>query len=220
METDSLKKQLQQEKHTQNNQMDSPSHEKIPFKNVTVSGRIASGATTLASALAQHLNWTLLDGGALFRKINKDLKISIVDTEKRPDSFDIQYEERIKHMLKNEKNNVIQSHLAGFDAQNIPGVFKIRVICTDKKGNDKTEIRIDRLANRDSISIEMAKKEIKEREKQNLTKFRRLYANDDPSWVYWKKEYYDLTINTFTADKDQALKQTLQAIKGFTEPEE
>ena len=33
--------------------------------------------------------------------------------------------EKIKKLLKEEDNHVIQSHLAGFDAQGIKGVFKI-----------------------------------------------------------------------------------------------
>lgn len=179
------------------------------IRNITVSGRIGSGATTLASKIAEILSWELLDGGKLFRKINQELGMSITDSGKRPDHFDLEYEERIKGMLKNESHHVIQSHLSGFDAQGIGGVFKILVICEDESGEDKVDIRIDRLINRDGVSVEEAKKEVKERERQHLEKFRRLYADNDPTWVYWDKKYYDLVINTFSLNKNEALQKVL-----------
>ncbi len=182
------------------------------IRNIAISGRIGSGATTLAAKLAEALGWSVLDGGKLFRKINAELGMSIVQSNSRPDHFDLEYEERIKKMFREESHNIIQSHLAGFDAQGIAGVFKILVICEDKDGQDKPEIRIDRLVNRDSVSVDDAKHEVKEREMQHLTKFRRLYAPHDPAWVYWKKDYYDLVINTYELNQEEALKAVLSAI--------
>lgn len=183
------------------------------LRNITVSGRIGSGATTLATQLAESLGWNVLDGGKLFRKINAELGMTITASNARPDHFDLEYEERIKKMLKEETHHIIQSHLAGFDAQGIDGVFKILVICEDEKGNDKPEIRIDRLINRDGVSVEEAKSEVREREEQHLTKFRRLYANNDKSWVYWDKKYYDLVINSFDHNKEESLKIALDKLK-------
>jgi cytidylate kinase len=168
--------------------------------NITISGRIASGATTLASHLAQHLDWELLDGGKLFRAFTKDHGYA----DERSDQFDLDYEEKIKHILRAKKHHIIQSHLAGFDAQDIEGVFKILVICEDETGEDKADIRIDRLANRDTFPVEQAKQEVMEREAQNLKKWRRLYAKDMPEWVYWDKKYYDLVVNTFTHNQEES----------------
>lgn len=183
------------------------------IQNITVSGRIGSGATTLATSLAEVLGWDVLDGGKLLRKINADLGFSIIDTSRRPDHFDIEYEERVKKMLKEETHHIIQSHLSGYDAQGIPGVFKILVICEDEKGKDKVDIRIDRLVNRDQVPVDQAKHEIVERERQHLEKFRRLYANNDQNWVYWDKKYYDLVVNTYSHNKEESLKVVLGAIR-------
>lgn len=182
-------------------------------KNITVSGRIGSGATTLAKRLAEKLGWDILDGGKLMRKINQDLGVSVIEANKRPDHFDLEYEKRIKKMLKEETHHIIQSHLAGFDAQGIEGVFKILIICENAEGNDKAEIRIDRLVNRDGLSVEQAKYEVHERERQHLEKFRRLYAHNDQNWVYWDKKYYDLVINTFSHNADETLKIALEAVQ-------
>lgn len=180
------------------------------IRNITVSGRIGSGATTLATKLSEILGWDVLDGGKLFRKINAELGMSITDSNKRPDNFDLEYEERVKKMLQEEKHHIIQSHLAGYDAQGIEDVFKILIVCEDKEGNDKTEIRIDRLVNRDNVSTEDAKHEVIERERQHLTKFRRLYEHDNEHWVYWDKKYYDIVINTYSHNQDETLRLALE----------
>jgi cytidylate kinase len=183
------------------------------IRNITVSGRIGSGATTLGRGIAESLGWRFLEGGALFEEISRKLKLDQVEALLRPDKFDLEYEEKIKNILTNQSHYVIQSHLAGFDAQGIEGVFKILLVCEDSQGNDKTDIRIDRIINRDRISIEQAKREVIEREKQHLEKFRRLYANNDKSWVYWDRKYYDLVINTYNHNPEETLEIALMEIK-------
>jgi len=182
------------------------------IRNITVSGRIGAGATTLATKLSETLHWPLLEGGELFGRIHQELNISQVDVLQRPDSFDLQFEEQIKKILTHEEHKIIQSHLAGFDIQGIEGVFKVLVLCQDPNGEDKVDIRIDRLMNRDGISIEAAKHEAIERERENLTKFRKLYAQDDPDWIYWDLKYYDLIVNTYSLNKEEALEFVLKNI--------
>jgi len=182
------------------------------IRNITVSGRIGSGTTTLALGLSKALGWKLLEGGVLFEKIHKNLKISELEVNGRPDNFDLRYEEKVKKILSTENHHIIQSHLAGFDAQNIGGVFKILVVCEDSDGRDKTEIRIDRLVNRGNCSVEEAKEEVFVRELRNLSKWRRLYANDDQNWVYWDRKYYDLVINTYSQDQKESLRIALEKI--------
>lgn len=186
--------------------------ELLGIRNITVSGRIGTGKTTLAQHLSESLSWNVLDGGKIFRNLIHEMGTHIKDTHKIPDSFDIAYEEKIKKMLREEKGHIIQSHLAGFDAQGIDGVFKILVVCRNEEGKDKTSVRIDRLMNRDDINVDVAKEEVIEREKQNLEKFRRLYAKNDPNWVYWDEKYYDLVVNTFSLNSKDALRFVLKKL--------
>jgi cytidylate kinase len=181
------------------------------IRNITISGRIGSGATTLAFHLARRLGWEVLDGGKLFREFTHDHGFA----KDRSDEFDLEYEERIKKILREDSHHIIQSHLAGFDAQDISGVYKIFMVCEDENGNDKVDIRIDRLVNRDGMHVEEAKLELKERDKQNLEKWRRLYAEGDANWFYWDKKYYDLIINTFNLNQEDSLQKALEAI-GYT----
>lgn len=186
--------------------------ELLNIKNITISGRIGAGATTLAKKLSEKLDWQVLEGGDLFEKIHQELGMSQTEALKRPDHFDLEYEEKVKKILKEQNHYVIQSHLAGFDAQGIDGVFKIFITCEDEQGNDKPEIRIDRLINRDNMPLVQAKEEVFEREKQHTEKWRRLYAKNDPKWVYWDRKYYDLIINTYSHNQEETLKIALKAI--------
>jgi cytidylate kinase len=177
-------------------------HDLPGIRNITVSGRIASGATTLARSIAETLGWEFLEGGALFEQFFDAEKGSDKD---RPDEVDLRYEEKIKTLLREKDHHVIQSHLAGFDAQGIPEIFKIGVVCEDEQGEDRTDIRIDRLVNRKNVTVEEAKKEVKNREAGLLEKWRRLYAENDPAWVYWDRKYFDMMINTYSLNKEESL---------------
>lgn len=179
---------------------------KLPgIRNITISGRIGTGKTTLANKLASALGWSVVDGGKIFRKISKEMGLSIINTKKRPDKFDLEYEKSTKEILQKGNNHIVQSHLAGFDAQGMEGVYKILLICQNHKGEDKASIRIDRLMNRDGVSSEDARRDVLEREKQDLEKFRRLYATNNKKWVYWNEKYYDLVVNTYMLSKQEAL---------------
>ncbi len=187
---------------------------KLPnIRMITVSGRIASGSTTLGHKLAHVLGWRHVEGGEVFwEAVRTKLNLDSKDTGLRPDKEDEDFDASLKQILSKGKNLILETKLAGFNAQGIPGVFKIGVICEDEDGQDKTDIRIDRLINREKISIEEAKEEVVEREKNDLEKWRRIYANNDSNWTYWDKKYYDLVVNTYSHNQDETLKITLQKI--------
>lgn len=180
---------------------------------ITVSGRIASGATTLAQQVSEVLGWKHIEGGEIFwEAVRKRMGLDSKDTNLRPDEEDKLFDEQLKKTLKEDKYIVLETKLAGFNAQGIDGIFKILVVCDDNSGVDQARIRIDRLINREKLSIDEAKKEVVEREKNDIEKWRRIYAKGDPNWVYWDKKYYDLVINTYSHNKEESLKIVLQKI--------
>lgn len=183
------------------------------IRMITVSGRIASGSTTLGHKLGGILGWRHVEGGEVFwEAIRTKMGLAEKDTNLRPDKEDEDFDDSLKKILTDGKNLILETKLAGFNAQGIKGVFKVSVICEDEAGNDKTDIRIDRLINREKISIEQAKEEVVDRERNDLEKWRRLYANGDKSWVYWDRKYYDLVINTYSHNQDETLKIALGKI--------
>ncbi len=180
---------------------------------ITVSGRIASGSTTLAHKLSLVLGWRHIEGGEVFwEAVRTKLGLSEKETDKRPDGEDEDFDSSLKRILQDGKHIILETKLAGFNAQGIDGIFKIGVVCEDQNGNDQTEIRIDRLVNREKISVEKAKEEVLERENNDLDKWRRLYAAGDQNWVYWDKKYYDLVINTYSHNEEETLRMALSRL--------
>ncbi len=184
--------------------------------NITVSGRIASGQTTLAKSLSEVLGWKFWEGGALTEEyfLNTLKNNDEVDVSARPDEHELWMDGLIKEMLKKDTHQLIQSNLAGFNAQGIKGVFKILTVCEDDKGVDQVNVRIDRLVNRKDVSVAEAKRNIIERERQNRLKWSRLYVNSNPEWVYWDRKYYDLVINTYLLSRSEGVDTVLDNI-GF-----
>lgn len=181
---------------------------------ITVSGRIAAGSTTLAKNLSKELGWRHIEGGDIFwERVRAKLGLDSKDTHKRPDDEDRIFDEELKKILKEDRDLVLETKLAGFNAQGVDGVFKVLVICQDENGDDHIDIRIDRFINREESTVDEAKAELIERERNDIEKWRKIYANGDPDWVYWDPKYYDLVINTYSHNPTDSLKLVLEKIK-------
>lgn len=181
---------------------------------ITVSGRIGAGSTSLAKSLAKHFGWKHLEGGEIFwEAVRKRMGLDPKDTNLRPDEEDALFDAQLKRILREDTHIVLETKLAGYNAQGIDGIFKILVVCEDHEGSDQTAIRIDRLVNREKISVEEAKEEVMQREKNDLEKWRKLYAHDDHSWVYYNPSYYNLVINTYDHNAQESVEKTLAMLK-------
>jgi cytidylate kinase len=175
------------------------------FKNITISGRAANGATTLSRLLAQKLGWIVINGGEIYREYVKKNGIPLEKTTKVPDAYHKELDALIKDKLVSKKNLIIESWLSGFDAQKIDGVFKVFITCSSDA------VRIDRLVNREGMTIDEAKKHIKVREAENIKKWTRLYHTNN----FWSPALYDLVIDTFKHDRQETLDLVLKSI-GFS----
>lgn len=185
----------------------------LQHRLITVSGRIASGSTTLAKKLAHALRWKRIEGGDIFwEAVRTKLGLDAKDTGLRPDEEDLAFEAMQKEILETRDHMVVESKLAGFVARDLKDVFRVLVICVDPQGVDQTNIRIDRLVNREQMTIADAKEEVLVREKSDVEKWRRLYAHDDKDWTFWDKKYYNLVVNTYEHDPDEAVALVLEAV--------
>lgn len=181
---------------------------------ITVSGRIGAGSTSLARHVAKVLSWKHIEGGEIFwEAVRKKMQLSPKDTNLRPDEEDVLFDKKLKEILQQETHIVLETKLAGFLAQGLEDVFKVAVVC-EENGEDRAEIRIDRLVNREEVSVDEAKAEVFEREYNDLTKWRKLYVENDQKWVYWHPSYFDLVVNTFSHNQEESRELVLNAI-GF-----
>lgn len=175
----------------------------LKYRNITISGLVCTGTSTLSRHLADKLKWERSSTGEMFRQYCAEKNIPLEQTSLRPDSVTLEIDGMVKNRLINDKNLIMEGWLTGFLAREIPGVFKILLVCD-------AALRIDRIVNRDNMAVDIAKAHIETREAENLKKWQRIYGVSD----FWDPKYYDLTIDTYSSSKEETLQKTLTAL-GF-----
>lgn len=160
------------------------------YKAITISGKIAVGTSTLASNLKESLSWKYINAGAIQREY--DRKNNINENKQgalsRSDEHEREIDNLTQELLRNEENIIYEGWLAGYMAQNINGILKVLVTCS------QYNVRVDRVVNRDGVTVDEAKHWIKTREAENIKKWHRLYGEKD----FWDRKYYDLIVDTYT----------------------
>lgn len=190
------------------------------YKNITIAGLPGAGSSTLGINLAKALNWEYFSGGdfmrayaikkGLFDKNNKMHHPATVYS----DDYDREVDYSMRRRLIKDSHLIIDSWLSGFLAQKVSGVLKILMVCSDDS------VRVDRIVNRDGISVTAAKNHIFEREQKNLNKWRRMYHKEWLDWVgerqinFYDPDLYDLVIDTYSHDRQASLNLVLNKIGG------
>jgi len=175
------------------------------YKNITVSGMVAVGTTTLSRNLQTILGWKHINAGFIQREYDRmhNIHENKQGAAARPDSHEQEIEAMTKRMLVTEKNLIYEAWLSGFVAQNISGVLKVLVYCSHD------DVRIDRVVNRENISVDDAKTWIKQRESENITKWKKLYGDYD----FWDSKYYDLAVDTYRCGPMETVGKVLDKLK-------
>lgn len=173
---------------------------------ITVSGKIAVGTTTLSKNLRAVLGWTYTNAGAIQREYDRQhsMNENAVGALSRSDDHEREIDAMTINMLKNEKNIIYEAWLAGFMAREIPGVFKVLVTCSEYA------VRVDRVVNREKISVNEAKEWMKKREEENIPVWHKLYGDHD----FWDPQYYDLVVDTYQTGPNESMGIVLDKI-GF-----
>lgn len=160
----------------------------MKYDKITVSGKAGVGTSTLSKHLSHTLNWKYVNVGTIQREYDVSLGLLEYDhgTTAHTDEHEQSIEKMTQDVLTNEKNIVYEAWLAGFIARNIPNTLRVLLVCSN------FGIRIDRVSNRDMLSMKEAKHFIQIRERQNITKWKKIYGNYD----FWDPAYFDVIIDT------------------------
>ncbi|PIZ86133.1 hypothetical protein COX94_01005 [Candidatus Nomurabacteria bacterium CG_4_10_14_0_2_um_filter_33_9] len=195
------------------------------YKNITISGLPGAGSTTLGKHLAKHLDFHYHSGGDFMRQYAIDngyfdptQSVHHAATA-YPDDFDRKVDYQMRDNIFQKRGYVYESWLSGFLAQGASNTLKILVFCSDDA------VRVDRIANRDDISISEAKEHIFAREQKNLEKWIKMYASEWKEWVvdaktmsssdpiyFWNPSLYDVAIDTFRLGKEDTLEKALEVM--------
>lgn len=175
----------------------------LNFENITISGGVAVGKNTLKDNLVPYLEplgWKFTSGGQLNRDFTKE-NIAPLATNVS-EEFNRYIEKRTHDFLTKEGHYVIEAWLAGFVARELDNTLRVLLIC----GNDA--LRVDRVANRDKITVAQAKEVIKKRETDNLTEWKRIYGN----YEFFDHKYYHLVIDTYSSGQMETVGKVLDKL--------
>lgn len=159
------------------------------YRLITISGKIAAGTTTLTKNLIHALDWKHINIGAIQREYDRQhcLHENKIGALSRTDDHEREIDAMTEQMLKTGKKIIYEAWLAGFFARTHKDILKVLLFCSHD------DIRVDRVANRDNVTVEQAKHWIKQREEENISKWKKLYGNYD----FWSHKYFDLVIDTY-----------------------
>lgn len=174
---------------------------RLRYRNITITGKICTGSTTLAIGLQEKLGWKYRNTGQLFRDYMAKNKTPLENTTSSPDSIHHELDNYVINQLKKGKEQIFEGWLTGFMARGIPGVLKVLLVCDEA-------LRIDRLVNRDNMTVSQAKKHIKKREAENFKKWSEMYKATD----FWEPRHYDLVIDTYSNSKEESLEKVLKEL--------
>jgi len=175
---------------------------KLNYKNITISGGVAVGKGTLMNNLKTYLepmDWHITSGGKLLREYAKENIQPLARLV--PDAFHHKIDERTKELLEKGKC-VIEAWLAGFMARNRKDTLRVLLTCSNEA------LSIDRLANRDKISVTEAIKNIRERQEENFKEWKRIYGDHD----FFNPKYYHLVIDTYSSGPDETVQLVLDTL--------
>lgn len=207
--------------------MNSPLHT-FAYKNITISGLPGCGSTTLLDGLKEELQydgWKGFSGGEFMREYAAEKGLFNSDSKQHHDAtvynddFDRKIDMGMREKLNTEEHWILESWLSGFMAQHVTGTFKILMICSEDG------VRVDRIVNRDEVTVEQAIKNMHDRYTANYTKWARLYAQQWQEWAvekgsakqedpidFWREDLYDLVIDTYKQGKQETLESVIHAI--------
>jgi cytidylate kinase len=174
------------------------------YHAITVSGKIAVGTTTLAKGLRDELGWEYYNTGALQREYDREhnRNENAVGAATRGDDREREMEALTKKILESKQNIIYEAWLSGFVAQGIEGVLKVLVTCSDYS------VRVDRVVNRERITVDQAKDWMKQREEENIPTWHRLYGEQD----FWDPRNFDVVIDTYQTGPMESLGAVLDKL--------
>ncbi len=157
---------------------------------LTISGLPGSGTTTVSRLLAERHGLDMVSAGEVFRSLAQEYGMSLSEfgaLAESDDSIDHQIDERQKEIAHTRDNMILEGRLAGHMAPQ--HALRIWV-------KAPVEIRVGRIAVRESGPFEQKLEETKEREASEALRYRSIYGIDIDDL-----SVYDLVIDSSRWDQ-------------------
>ena len=176
---------------------------------ITLCGRIGSGKSVVAKAIAKDLNLKHYSTGDLVREIAKEKGYTIEEFMKIiPDEIDYQVDSRTKKIGEEEDNFIFDSKLAFHFIENAIKIFldvtyeeAAKRIFNDQRSSEAPASSQEELVERNKERWELSRK-----------KYIKLYNVDID-----EKSNYDIFIETTGKPLDEVIQEVKRAILSFSE---
>ena len=77
------------------------------YQNITISGKICTGKTTLRNLLSKKLGWQTFSTGELFRQYVQKNNLSLEQAEEQNDKLTKKIDGQVKELLRTKKKQII-----------------------------------------------------------------------------------------------------------------
>jgi predicted cytidylate kinase len=164
---------------------------------ITISGPPGSGKTTVCKMLSDRLGTECVISGNVFREMAKESGLSLREFGKLAEcdsKYDRLLDERMLEIARKKKEIILEGRLAAYmlHRNGIPA-FKVYL-------DADVEARAKRIAGREGIDLEEAKKAVVEREECEAMRYKSYYDID-----LTDISVYDLVIDTSYLTPEQAV---------------
>lgn len=175
----------------------------MKFSKITISGKICTGKTTLLNDLQEKLNWPTFLTGKYFRNYVKQGNLLLEKVEEQNERLTKEIDYKVRDLLHKKANLIVDGWMSGIMADSLPEVLKILLVCDD-------EIRYQRFAKREKISLKDAGKKVEERQNNWFEKMEKIYKMDSKEFIDPKN--YDLIIDTTNISSEDVLKKVSNSL--------
>ena len=172
---------------------------------LTISGPAGSGKSTAAAALAEALDYDHVSGGDIFRDLADERGLTPLELNKlaeEDDQIDRDLDRRLREIAATRENLVLESRLAGWMAGEHAD-FRVWL-------DAPLSVRAERIADREDKSVELARRETRERSESEARRYEAYYSIDIEELTI-----YDLAVNTARLSPEAVIDVILTTVEGY-----
>ena len=168
---------------------------------ITIGGLAGTGTTTTAELLSKKLDIPYISAGFVFREMAAERGMSVLEFSEFAegnDDIDKEIDKRQAELAKSADNLIVEGRLSAYFVE---ADLKLWLVTP-------FDVRSERIAERESKSVDQAKEEIIAREKSEALRYMDIHNIDISNM-----DIYDLIINTGTFDPEKVSEIILTTLK-------
>ena len=168
---------------------------------ITLGGLAGTGTTTTAELLSEKLDIPYISAGYVFRQMASERGMSVLEFSEFAegnDDIDKEIDKRQAELAKSSDNLIVEGRLSAYFVE---ADLKLWLVTP-------FDVRSQRIAERESKSVDVASEEIIVREESEALRYKEIHNIDISNM-----DIYDLIINTDSFDPESISEIIIQTLK-------